>query len=74
MARHGVFEVSGVSKKVYHGEGLVLSRSVRRVGTSWRTHLSFCLNFNFFCCDYKSGFGGCIMSTKARLGNNVLGV
>ena len=48
-------------------------QEVRRAGTNWKTHLSFSLNFNFFSSDYKSGFGGRIISTKARPGALALG-
>ena len=40
-------------------------QEVRRAGTNWKTHLSFSLNFNCFSGDYKSGFGGRIIPTKA---------
>ena len=50
---------------LYDGRGLVLTRSVRRVDTNWRSHLKYYMNFAQWSWEYKPGFGGRILPTKA---------
>ena len=50
---------------LYDGRGLVLTRSVRRVDTKWRSHLKYYMNFAHWSWGYKPGYGGRILPTKA---------
>ena len=51
---------------LYNGVNLVLVKSIRRIQTDWRGHLAFCVNFKCSSFDYKSGFGGRVVPTKAN--------
>ena len=53
---------------LFDGHGLVLTRSIRRISTVWRGHLPFYLNFNCWSWEYKTGFGGRVVPTKAQKG------
>eukprot|EP00435_Cladocopium_sp_Y103_P023168 s2953_g5.t1 len=52
---------------LYDGSSLVLTRSVRRVSTDWRTYMKFHLKFNLFSWQYEVGFGGRVVPTKRRV-------
>eukprot|EP00435_Cladocopium_sp_Y103_P065939 s995_g28.t1 len=39
---------------LYNGENLILARSIRRIGTCWKGHLAFYLNFKCASYDFKS--------------------
>ena len=51
---------------LFNGGSLVLTRSVRRIKTDWRTHLNYYLQFNLFSWQYKVGFGGRVVPTKRK--------
>ena len=51
---------------LFNGGSLVLTRSVRRTKTDWRTHLNYYLQFNLFSWQFKVGFGGRVVPTKRR--------
>ena len=51
---------------LYNGVNLVLVKSIRRIQTDWRGHLAFYVNFKCSSFDYKSGFGGRVVPTKAN--------
>ena len=51
---------------LYDGQSLVLTRSIRRIATSWKGHLAFCVNFTCWSWNYKSGFGGRVVPTKTQ--------
>ena len=44
------------------------TRSIRRISTVWKGHLPFYMNFNCWSWEYKTGFGGRIIPTKAQKG------
>ena len=50
---------------LYNGENLILARSIRRINTCWKGHLTFYLNFKCASYDFKSGFGGRVVPTKS---------
>ena len=51
---------------LYDGNNLVLTRSVRRISTSWKGHLAFYVNFTCWSWNYKPGFGGRVVPTKEQ--------
>ena len=51
---------------LYNGTSLLLTRSVRRINTDWRTHMKFHLNLNLHSWQYKVGFGSRVVPTKKR--------
>ena len=51
---------------LYDGSNLVLTRSVRRISTSWKGHLAFYMNFTCWSWNYKPGFGGRVVPTKEQ--------
>ena len=51
---------------LFNGSSLVLTRSVRRINTDWKTHLKYYLQFNPFSWQFKVGFGGRVVPTKRR--------
>ena len=51
---------------LYDGQSLVLTRSIRRIATSWKGHLAFYVNFTCWSWNYKSGFGGRVVPTKTQ--------
>ena len=51
---------------LYDGHMLVLARSVRRISTSWKGHLSFYLNFACWSWNYKSAYGGRVIPVKTQ--------
>ena len=53
---------------LFDGHGLILTRSIRRISTVWKGHLPFYMNFNCWSWEYKTGFGGRIIPTKAQKG------
>ena len=53
---------------LFDGHELVLTRSIRRISTVWRGHLPFYMNFRCWSWEYKTGFGGRIVPTRAQSG------
>ena len=53
---------------LFDGHELVLTRSIRRISTVWRGHLPFHMNFRCWSWEYKTGFGGRIVPTRAQSG------
>ena len=53
---------------LFDGHGLVLTRSIRRISTVWKGHLPFYMNFQCWSWEYKTGFGGRIVPTRAQKG------
>ena len=51
---------------LFDGHELVITRSIRRIATAWRGHLAFYMNFRCWSWEYKTGFGGRILPTKAQ--------
>ena len=51
---------------LHDGHNLVLTRSVRRISTSWKGHLAFYVNFTCWSWNYKPGFGGRVVPTKEQ--------
>eukprot|EP00435_Cladocopium_sp_Y103_P015276 s4186_g3.t1 len=49
---------------VFTGSGVMLSKSIRRIQTDWKSHLGFYLHFNAPTWQYKAGFGGRVVPTK----------
>eukprot|EP00435_Cladocopium_sp_Y103_P042490 s2990_g11.t1 len=50
---------------LYEGTGLVLTRSIRRIDTNWKSHLAYCKSFPCWSFEYRSGFGSRVLPTKA---------
>eukprot|EP00435_Cladocopium_sp_Y103_P042938 s2725_g12.t1 len=50
----------------YDGENVVLTKSVRRISTCWKSHLAFYVAFKNASWEYKSGLGGRVVPTKAN--------
>ena len=50
---------------LFDGRGLVLTRSIRRVDTNWKSHLKYYLNFTHWSWECKPGYGGRVLPTKA---------
>eukprot|EP00435_Cladocopium_sp_Y103_P024696 s2951_g6.t1 len=51
---------------LFDGEAVVLSKSVRRISTTWRSHLAFYLHCKCFSWQYKTGFGARILPTMKK--------
>ena len=51
---------------LYDGQNWVLTRSVRRISTSWKGHLVFYMNFTCWSWNYEPGFGGKVVPTKEQ--------
>ena len=49
---------------VYTGSSVMLSRSVRRIQTDWKSHLGFYIHFDAPTWRFKAGFGGRVIRTK----------
>ena len=49
---------------VFTGEGVMLSRSVRRIQADWKPYLGFYVHFNAPTWKFKAGFGGRVIPTK----------
>ena len=49
---------------LYNGLSIVLSRSIRRISTDWKAHLSYFLHFNAPTWNFKAGFGGRVIPTR----------
>ena len=48
----------------FDGDNIVLTKSVRRVATSWKSHLSFYVSFKNASWEFKTGLGGRVVPTK----------
>ena len=51
---------------LFDGQAIILSKSVRRINTTWRTHLAYYLHCRCFSWQYKSGFGTRILPTMKK--------
>ena len=51
---------------LFDGQAIILSKSVRRINTTWRTHLAYYLVCRGFSWQYKSGFGTRILPTMKK--------
>ena len=49
---------------VFTGKGVMLSRSVRRIATDWKSHMGFYIYFNAPTWCFKTGFGSRIIPTR----------
>ena len=52
---------------LFDGESVVMSRSVRRIGTTWRSHLGYYVHCKCFSWQFKSGFGARILPTMKKV-------
>ena len=52
---------------VFTGKGVMLSRSVRRIATEWKSHLGFYVHFNAPAWCFKTGFGSRLIPTRRTL-------
>ena len=50
----------------FDGENIILTKSVRRVSTSWKSYLSFYASFKSASWELKTGLGGRIVPTKVN--------
>lgn len=51
---------------LFDGESVVLSRSVRRIKTTWRSHLAYYMHCRCYTWQCKSGFGTRILPTSKK--------
>ena len=49
---------------LYSGPGILLSRSIRRIASDWKSHLAFFLHFSAPTWNFKAGFGGRLVPTR----------
>ena len=52
---------------LYNGSHVMLSRSIRRIDSDWKEYLGFFMHFHAPTWDFKTGYGGRIVSTKTKL-------
>ena len=52
---------------LFDGESVVMSRSVRRIGTTWQSHLGYYVHCKCFSWQFKSGFGARILPTMKKV-------
>ena len=48
------------------GQAIVLSSSVRRISTTWRSHMAYSLHCKCFSWQFRSGFGPRVLPTMKR--------
>lgn len=51
---------------LYSGSQVVLTRSIRRIADDWKSHMAFYAHFNAPTWNFKVGYGGRIIPTKAK--------
>ena len=51
---------------LFDGQSIVLSKSIRRISTTWRSHLAHYLHCKRYSWQFKSGFGARILPTMKR--------
>eukprot|EP00435_Cladocopium_sp_Y103_P049113 s1418_g14.t1 len=51
---------------LFDGQAIVLSRSVRRISTTWRSHMAYYLHCKCFSWQFKSGFGPRVLPTMKK--------
>ena len=51
---------------LFDGEAVVLSKNVRRIQTTWRSHMAYYLHCKCYSWQYKSGFGARILPTMKK--------
>jgi hypothetical protein len=50
----------------FDGQSILLTRSARRINTSWRSHMAYYLHCRCFSWQYKAGFGSRILPTMKK--------
>jgi hypothetical protein len=50
----------------FDGQSILLTRSARRINTSWRSHMAHYLHCRCFSWQYKAGFGARILLTMKK--------
>ena len=48
---------------LFDGQSVILSRSIRRIANSWRSHMAFYLHCKCFSWQYRAGFGSRVLPT-----------
>ena len=51
---------------LFDGQPIVLSNSIRRISTTWRSHLAYYLHCKCYSWQFKSGFGARILPTMKK--------
>jgi hypothetical protein len=51
---------------LFDGQAIVLSRSVRRISTTWRSHMAYYLHCRCFSWQFKAGFGPRVLPTMKK--------
>eukprot|EP00435_Cladocopium_sp_Y103_P067384 s792_g30.t1 len=51
---------------LFDGQAIVLSSSVRRISTTWRSHMAYYLHCKCFSWQFKSGFGPRVLPTMRK--------
>ena len=51
---------------LFDGQSIVLSKSIRRISTTWRSHLAYYLHCKCYSWQFKSGFGARILPTMKK--------
>lgn len=64
--QHGGKSDTQNSFVLFDGQSIVLSKSIRRISTTWRSHLAHYLHCKRYSWQFKSGFGARILPTMKR--------
>ena len=51
---------------LFDGQAVVLSKNVRRISTTWRSHMAYYLHCKCYSWQYRSGFGSRVLPTMKR--------
>ena len=51
---------------LFDGQSIILAKSVRRISTTWRSHLAYYLHCRCYSWQFKSGFGARILPTMKK--------
>ena len=51
---------------LFDGQSVILSRSVRRIATTWRSHMAFYIHCKCFSWQFRAGFGARVLPTMKR--------
>ena len=50
---------------LFDGSVLILTRRVRRIDISWKSHLKYFMNFAHWSWECEPGYGGRVLPTKS---------
>ena len=52
---------------LFDGQSILLSRNIRRINTTWRSHMAYYLHCRCFSWQFKTGFGARILPTMKKI-------